>query len=128
MMNQNVKYNMSFEEAQQYISMRGLDIPWNDDDVVIDERSITQSVANVLKWADEHPIKHSWKRNSITPVCSKSDELPKYSSIIEYVDEVSGGKCYALLVYNDCGYLEWESDKCVTSEDAINQYFRCYKK
>ena len=38
-MNQNVKYNMSFEEAQDYISKRGLDIPWNDDDVVIDRRT-----------------------------------------------------------------------------------------
>ena len=50
------KYDMSFEEAQDYISKRGFDIPWNDGDVMIDERCITQTVANVLKWADRHPL------------------------------------------------------------------------
>jgi hypothetical protein len=50
------KYDMNFSEAQDYISMRGLDIPWNDGDVVIDERNITQAVGNVLKWADDHPM------------------------------------------------------------------------
>lgn len=58
-MEKNKQYNMSYPEAQSYISERGLDIPWNDDDVHIDEREITKSVANVLKWADEHPIKET---------------------------------------------------------------------
>lgn len=49
-------YDMSFEEAQDYISKRGFDIPWNDDDVMVDERKLTQTVANVLKWADMHPL------------------------------------------------------------------------
>lgn len=53
------KYNMTFEEAQEYISRRGFDIPWNDCDVFVDERNITQTVANVLKWADENPVKHT---------------------------------------------------------------------
>lgn len=44
---------MSFEEAQEYISKRGLDIPWNDGDVFIDEREIMRTVGNVLKWADD---------------------------------------------------------------------------
>lgn len=52
------KYNMTFEEAQEYISRRGFDIPWNDCDVFVDERAITQTVANVLKWADDNPVKH----------------------------------------------------------------------
>ena len=52
------KYNMTFEEAQEYISKRGFDIPWNDCDVFIDERYITQTVGNVLKWADNNP---KWK-------------------------------------------------------------------
>jgi hypothetical protein len=47
------KYHMSFEEAQEYISKRGLDIPWNDGDVFIDEREIVRTVGNVLKWADD---------------------------------------------------------------------------
>ena len=49
-------YNMSFEEAQEYISKRGLDIPWNDGDVFIDEREIMRTVGNVLKWADDSMI------------------------------------------------------------------------
>ena len=49
-------YNMSFAEAQEYISKRGLDIPWNDCDVFIDEREITRTVGNVLKWADKTMI------------------------------------------------------------------------
>lgn len=47
-------YNMTFEDAQAYCSKRGIDIPWNDDDI-IDERELTRTVGNVLKWADEHP-------------------------------------------------------------------------
>ena len=50
------KYYMSFEEAQEYVSKRGLDVPWNDCDVFIDEREITRTVGNVLKWADETMI------------------------------------------------------------------------
>lgn len=49
-------YDMSFEEAQDYVSKRGFDIPWNDGDVMVDERKVTQTVANVLKWADRHPL------------------------------------------------------------------------
>lgn len=48
-------YNLNFSEAQDYITKRGLDVVWNDCDIFIDERHITESVANVLKWADEHP-------------------------------------------------------------------------
>ena len=48
-------YNLNFSEAQDYISKRGLDVVWNDCDIFIDERHITESVANVLKWGDEHP-------------------------------------------------------------------------
>ena len=56
-------YNMTFEDAQAYCSKRGIDIPWNDDDI-IDERELTRTVGNVLKWADEHPKVDlpKWKR------------------------------------------------------------------
>lgn len=47
---------MNFEDSQDYIQKRGLDVPWNDCDVFIDERAITRTVGNVLLWADEHPI------------------------------------------------------------------------
>ena len=43
-------YHMSFEDAQDYISKCGFDIPWNDGDVFVDEREITRTVGNVLKW------------------------------------------------------------------------------
>ena len=48
-------YEMSYEKSEEYISKRGLDIPWNDCDVFIDNRDITRTVGNVLKWADENP-------------------------------------------------------------------------
>ena len=57
-------YNMTFEDAQAYCSKRGIDVPWNDGDIFIDERDITRTVGNVLKWADEHPKIElpKWKR------------------------------------------------------------------
>lgn len=57
-------YNMTFEDAQTYCSKRGIDIPWNDGDIYIDERDLTRTVGNVLKWADEHPKVElpKWKR------------------------------------------------------------------
>ena len=55
-------YDMSFEEAQDYINKRGFDIPWNDGDVMVDERKLTQTVANVLKWADMHPLMLPYKK------------------------------------------------------------------
>lgn len=51
----NIPYDRGFEEAQEYLSRRGFDIPWNDCDVFVDARYITQTIANVLTWADEHP-------------------------------------------------------------------------
>lgn len=51
----SIPYDRGFEEAQEYLSKRGFDVPWNDCDVYVDERHITQTVANVLTWADEHP-------------------------------------------------------------------------
>ena len=57
-------YNMTFEDAQTYCSNRGIDIPWNDGDIYIDERDLTRTVGNVLKCADEHPKIEplKWKR------------------------------------------------------------------
>ena len=54
-------FYMNFEESQEYITKRGFDIPWNDCDVFVDERDITRTVANVLKWADATMIKKSSK-------------------------------------------------------------------
>lgn len=46
------KYNMSFEESQEYIAKSGLDIAWNDGDIFIDEREMTRTIGNVLKYAN----------------------------------------------------------------------------
>ena len=61
------KYYMSFEEAQEYVSKRGLDVPWNDCDVFIDEREITRTVGNVLKWADKTMINKAceWLKENV---------------------------------------------------------------
>ena len=61
------KYYMSFEEAQEYVSKWGLDVPWNDCDVFIDEREITRTVGNVLKWADKTMIDKAceWLKENI---------------------------------------------------------------
>ena len=57
-------YNMTFEDAQAYCSKRGIDVPWNDGEIYIDERDLARTVGNVLKWADEHPKVElpKWKR------------------------------------------------------------------
>lgn len=44
---------MSFEEAQEYASKRGIDIPWNDGDIFIDEREMTRTVGNIIRWSDD---------------------------------------------------------------------------
>ena len=49
-MKESQNYHMSFKDAQDYISKCGFDIPWNDGDVFVDEREITRTVGNVLKW------------------------------------------------------------------------------
>jgi len=64
-------YQMTFAESQAYISERGLDIPLHDDEVFCDEREITRTVGNVLKWADDHqePIPMSESFNAACIVC-----------------------------------------------------------
>jgi hypothetical protein len=48
-------YDMSYSEAQEYVINRGFYIPWSDCYVFIDKDYMTQTVANILRWADEHP-------------------------------------------------------------------------
>ena len=48
-------YDMSLPEAQEYVAKRGFDYAWNDGDVFVDERFLTQTVGNVLRWGDDHP-------------------------------------------------------------------------
>lgn len=48
-------YDMGVSEAQEYAIKRGFGIPFNDGEVFVDERYITQTIGNILRWADEHP-------------------------------------------------------------------------
>ena len=68
-MKESQNYHMSFEDAQDYISKCGFDIPWNDGDVFVDERDIIRTVGNVLKWR-------------INSVWHSTDELPKRSGFL----------------------------------------------
>ena len=51
----NNPYDMRVYEAQEYAIKRGFGIPFNDGEVYVDERHITQTIGNILRWADEHP-------------------------------------------------------------------------
>ena len=51
----NNPYDMGVSEAQDYAINRGFGIPFNDGEVFVDSRYITQTVGNILRWADEHP-------------------------------------------------------------------------
>ena len=51
----NNPYDMRVSEAQEYAIKRGFGIPFNDGEVYVDERHMTQTIGNILRWADEHP-------------------------------------------------------------------------
>ena len=105
------KYHMSFADAQEYVSKRGFDIPWNDCDVFIDEREITRTVGNVLKWADEHP-KNPWISVKDDLPCNHAEMLHPMCNIkTQYVITSIGGLCYInnMLKYRDKWI--WEMDK-----------------
>lgn len=74
-MKESQNYHMSFEDAQDYISKCGFDIPWNDGDVFVDEREITRTVGNVLKWR----INSVWH--------STNNELPQHSGYLAVLME-----------------------------------------
>ncbi len=51
----NNPYDMGIPEAQKYAINRGFGIPYNDGEVYVDKRHMTQTIGNILRWADEHP-------------------------------------------------------------------------
>jgi len=51
----NNPYDMGVSEAQDYAIKRGFGVPFNDGEVYVDERHMTQTIGNILRWADEHP-------------------------------------------------------------------------
>ena len=82
-------YDMSVSEAQEYAINRGFGIPFNDGEVYVDERYITQTIGNILRWADEHPkeqkpvhtAKEMWKemRLEVYAQASGNRHEPNYS-------------------------------------------------
>ena len=68
----NNPYDMSFEEAQNYITKRDFDICLNDCAIYVDDRYITQTIANVLRWADDNPKQRD---NKIEPKFKVGDYI-----------------------------------------------------
>lgn len=82
------RYDKTFEEAQEFLEKRGFDIPWNDCDVYVDKGRLTETVANVIQWADDTMLEkvYEWlyehlytRRDEHNPsnhfVCSKEEML-----------------------------------------------------
>ena len=102
-MKESQNYHMSFEDAQDYISKCGFDIPWNDGDVFVDEREITRTVGNVLKWrinsvwhnSDEEPEERKEilvEYRFMTP----AGEIEVRKEVVESLDDLSDIYCDVL--------------------------------
>ena len=102
-------YDMPFEQAQTYINKRGLDLPWNDDDIYIDCFHLTQTLGNVLRWADEHPIEPKlwWnlENNPYTTKWTKEMIDEKFKELVE----------------------EYHEQKPVTLKIESNKWYVCIK-
>lgn len=76
----NNPYDMPVSEAQEYAINRGFGIPFNDGEVYVDERHLTQTIGNILRWADEHPKEQKpaewsdYKDKVNVPYCSSEPE------------------------------------------------------
>lgn len=95
---EGVEYDMYFEDAQEYIEKRGFNIPWNDGNVFIDEDYMTQTVANVLKWADEHPIKQKlagWNEEDLATIKDLKETI------------TSSGTWHVITPAQASAYLKW---------------------
>lgn len=77
---------MSFEDAQDYISKCGFDIPWNDGDVFVDDREITRTIGNVLKWR----INSAWH--------DFEDEIPEKKRPVLIESKSGGNNVFLLMV------------------------------
>lgn len=83
-MMQEARYNKTFEEAQDYLSKIGFDIPWNDCDVWIDKDNLTETVANVIQWANDNMIEKAaqWLDENIDKYVMEGRENKPYVSIV----------------------------------------------
>lgn len=92
-MKESQNYHMSFEDAQDYISKCGFDIPWNDGDVFVDEREITRTVGNVLKWR-------------INSVWHDASEKPDKNQLVVFECKKTYGKGYSVNFGENYGLLK----------------------
>ena len=114
----NIPYDRGFEEAQEYLSERGFDIPWNDCDVFVDARYITQTIANLLTWADEHP---NTKNTELNENVSK----PKFN-VGDYIVNKDGspfscGETAVQIIHID-GDEIWLESKTWTTAERIRMW------
>ena len=82
-MKESQNYHMSFEDAQDYINKCGFDIPWNDGNVFVDEREITRTIGNVLKWR-------------INSVWHDASEKPDKNQLVVFECRKTYGKGYSV--------------------------------
>jgi len=71
-------YDMGVSEAQEYAINRGFGIPFNNGEVYVNERYLTQTIGNILRWADEHPKEQKsveWKPTEEQMKALESAEL-----------------------------------------------------
>ena len=128
-------YDMPYECAKEYISRRGLDVPINDGDVFVDERYITQTIANVLRWADNNPVPsqqlsgksgvENIRKELMTPSVTKLMHIVELAVnnsgctvIPRQKDEISE---YFTLLEQMC--FNDDSDAAETLKDVVYSYF-----
>lgn len=109
-MKESQNYHMSFEDAQDYISKCGFDIPWNDGDVFVDEREITRTVGNVLKWRI-NSVWHDMKKE-VPQVYGeyKNEVAPSIPCLVR--GYLSTGYGYGVRYWN-VSYEVWDDDECL---------------
>ena len=90
----NNPYDMRVSEAQEYAIKRGFGVPFNDGEVYVDERHLTQTIGNILRWADEHPKEqkepHFTKRNALFDECVEKCDTAIMKKVSDKVDEMLG--------------------------------------
>ena len=106
----NNPYDMRVSEAQEYAIKRGFGIPFNDGEVYVDERHITQTIGNILRWADEHPKEQKpagWseedelaKRHLEGYIMGREDTMREMKDFLESHFNCENAKKGTPIVYN----------------------------
>ena len=110
-------YDMSVSEAQEYAINRGFGIPFNDGEVYVDERYITQTIGNILRWADEHPKEQK-------PAEWSEEDERRYNQVV-YLIEQYGGFQSESLYYQDKTIVEGGPKYILKSE--VLDWFKSLK-